>query len=90
MAVGFGISTPEHVKQVAGIADGVVVGSAIMNKIDTVPVDSPASDKAKALGEFIKSLTTGVQTPSSSKAESSKEDAEQVFAILPVRLSHIL
>ena len=27
LAVGFGISTPEHVKDVAGVAEGVVVGS---------------------------------------------------------------
>ena len=33
VAVGFGISTPEQVAQVAAIADGVVVGSAIVNQI---------------------------------------------------------
>jgi tryptophan synthase alpha chain len=33
VAVGFGISTPEQVSQVAAIADGVVVGSAIVNEI---------------------------------------------------------
>jgi tryptophan synthase alpha chain len=33
VAVGFGISTPEQVGHVAAIADGVVVGSAIVNQI---------------------------------------------------------
>ena len=33
VAVGFGLSTPEQVKQVARIADGVVVGSALVNVI---------------------------------------------------------
>ena len=33
VAVGFGISTPEQVARVAAIADGVVVGSAIVNEI---------------------------------------------------------
>ena len=33
IAVGFGISTPEHVRQVAKSADGVVVGSAIVKRI---------------------------------------------------------
>lgn len=33
VAVGFGISTPAQVAQVAAIADGVVVGSAIVNEI---------------------------------------------------------
>jgi tryptophan synthase alpha chain len=33
IAVGFGISNPEHVRQVAKVADGVVVGSAIVKRI---------------------------------------------------------
>lgn len=33
LAVGFGISTPEQVSEVARLADGVVVGSAIVNVI---------------------------------------------------------
>jgi tryptophan synthase alpha chain len=33
IAVGFGISTPEHVRQVAAVADAVVVGSAIVKRI---------------------------------------------------------
>ena len=34
LAVGFGISTPEHVAAVAKLADGVVVGSAIVTKLE--------------------------------------------------------
>ncbi len=33
VAVGFGISSPEQVAKVAGMADGVVVGSAIVSRI---------------------------------------------------------
>ena len=33
VAVGFGISTPEHVASVASVADGVVVGSALVDLI---------------------------------------------------------
>lgn len=36
VAVGFGISTPQQVARVARIADGVVVGSAIVDRIDRV------------------------------------------------------
>jgi tryptophan synthase alpha chain len=35
LAVGFGISTPEHVAETAHIADAVVIGSAIVNFIGT-------------------------------------------------------
>jgi tryptophan synthase alpha chain len=34
LAVGFGISTPEHVAQVGAIADGVVVGSALVRTVE--------------------------------------------------------
>lgn len=34
IAVGFGISTPEQAGAVAGLADGVVVGSALLDRID--------------------------------------------------------
>jgi tryptophan synthase alpha chain len=32
VAVGFGVSTPEQAASVAGIADGVIVGSAIVKR----------------------------------------------------------
>lgn len=35
LAAGFGISTPEQAKAVAAMADGVVVGSAIVRQIET-------------------------------------------------------
>jgi tryptophan synthase alpha chain len=35
VAVGFGISTPEQAAQVARLADGVVVGSALVRQLDT-------------------------------------------------------
>jgi tryptophan synthase alpha chain len=37
VVVGFGISQPEHVKTVAAVADGVVVGSALVNCIAATP-----------------------------------------------------
>jgi tryptophan synthase alpha chain len=39
IVVGFGISRPEHVKAVARLADGVVVGSALVNCIAAHPED---------------------------------------------------
>jgi len=33
LCVGFGVSRPEQVKQIYRIADGVIVGSAIIGKI---------------------------------------------------------
>ena len=35
MAVGLGVSTREHAKEVAGYADGVIVGSAFINALNS-------------------------------------------------------
>jgi tryptophan synthase alpha chain len=52
--VGFGISTPEHVKALRGTADGIAVGSAA---IDTVSAAAPAR-RADELREFVGTLAT--------------------------------
>lgn len=38
-AVGFGISTPEQAAEMAGVADGVIVGSAIVKIVEQYGVD---------------------------------------------------
>ena len=54
LAVGFGISTPEQAAQVAAMADGVIVGSALIKAIG----DSKAP--ARAAREFMEALRTGM------------------------------
>jgi tryptophan synthase alpha chain len=39
LCVGFGVSTPEHVREVGAIADGVIVGSALVKKLETGHID---------------------------------------------------
>lgn len=51
VAVGFGVSTPEDAKMVSQIADGVIVGSAIVKKF----YEHPAGAK-----EFIKKLREAI------------------------------
>jgi tryptophan synthase alpha chain len=57
LAIGFGISTPEHVRHVAAIADGVAVGSALINALEQA---SPAAMPAAA-EDFIRLLKTGIK-----------------------------
>lgn len=40
-AIGFGISTPEQAKKMAGIADGAIVGSAIIKLLEKYGKDAP-------------------------------------------------
>jgi tryptophan synthase alpha chain len=54
LAVGFGISTPEQVAEVAAVADGVVVGSALVRQIEKHAADP---DLAGHLEEFTRQLT---------------------------------
>ena len=53
VAVGFGISTPEQVHRVAGFADGVVVGSAIVERIAEL---GDRADLAVEVESFARSL----------------------------------
>ena len=39
VAVGFGVSTAAHARAVAGAADAVVVGSALVDRLDAEGVD---------------------------------------------------
>jgi tryptophan synthase alpha chain len=55
VCVGFGVSTPEHARQVAAVADGVIVGSAIVALVER---DGAAA--GPALREFVASLRSGV------------------------------
>jgi tryptophan synthase alpha chain len=59
VAVGFGISTPDQAGEVAQIADGVVVGSAIVQKISE---NAARSDLAARIGEFVRPLVTAVKS----------------------------
>ena len=48
ICVGFGISRPEHARQVGAVADGVVVGSALVRALGEGGVDA-ALDLVRAL-----------------------------------------
>jgi tryptophan synthase alpha chain len=58
IALGFGVSTPEHVRAVGGFADAAVVGSAIVALIEK----TPAAEAPKAVGAFVRSLCGGAET----------------------------
>ena len=57
IAVGFGISKPSQAAEVANIADGVIVGSAI--------VDLIAKNKIKAVSNFVSSLRRAIDASTS-------------------------
>ena len=58
VAVGFGISTPEQVAQVAAMAEGVVVGSAIVSRIGAL---GDCDELADAIEKFVAELVQACQ-----------------------------
>ena len=55
ICIGFGISTPEHVKQLAPVADGLIVGSAIVRRI-AAAATKPRQTVLKDVGDYVATL----------------------------------
>jgi tryptophan synthase alpha chain len=64
ICVGFGVKTAEHAKVIGGSADGVVVGTAIVNQIATsLTKDGKASaDTIQAVATLVRGLSTGTRS----------------------------
>lgn len=65
IAVGFGISTPEQVKDVSQHADAVIVGSAIVQEIErNLPLLGEGKSEAEGIGNvktFVQNLVSALQ-----------------------------
>ena len=55
VALGFGISTPEHVRQVGQWADAAVVGSALVNVIAQAGASDDVDKKVEEYVRWLKS-----------------------------------
>jgi len=65
VAVGFGISTPEQVREVWRFADAAVVGSAIVSRIEKL---AKSPDLVNRIGQFARSLLVPKQSTIERKA----------------------
>jgi tryptophan synthase alpha chain len=59
VCVGFGISRPEHAAEVARIADGAIVGSALVDRIGRAPGPREA---IRSASELVRELADAVRT----------------------------
>lgn len=61
VCVGFGLSTPAHVAAVCAVADGAIVGSAIVRRMHAAVESGAAADEtAVRVAAFVAELATGL------------------------------
>jgi len=60
VCVGFGVSTPEHARSIGRFADGVVVGSALVDRMEAAASDEAAVEEAAA---FVAALKAPLREP---------------------------
>jgi tryptophan synthase alpha chain len=58
LAVGFGISNPKQAQEISGIADGIVIGSAVVRLIDE---NKNNSDLVKIVSKYIREIKDALQ-----------------------------
>ncbi len=63
VCVGFGVKTAEQARVIGGTADGVVVGTAIVNAVANVlgPRGARTADPAEAVATLVRGLSEGVR-----------------------------
>jgi tryptophan synthase alpha chain len=59
ICIGFGISQPEHVRMLAPVADGLIVGSAIVRRV-AAAADRPRDQVLADVGQYVASLVAGL------------------------------
>jgi tryptophan synthase alpha chain len=60
LCVGFGVSRPEHVRQIAACADGAVIGSAL---VDFLHGSAEEGGRGEALGALVRSWKQATRRP---------------------------
>jgi tryptophan synthase alpha chain len=61
VCIGFGISQPEHVKQLAPVADGLIVGSAIVRRVAEAATKGREAT-IKDVGDYLVSLLSALES----------------------------
>ena len=60
ICIGFGVSQPEHVKLLAPVADGLIVGSAIVRRMAAAE-SQPRADVLRDVGDFVETLLAALK-----------------------------
>jgi tryptophan synthase alpha chain len=60
ICIGFGISSAEHVRALAPVADGLIVGSALVRRLADAQ-HLPRDEVVRGIGRFVAELATGLE-----------------------------
>jgi tryptophan synthase alpha chain len=60
ICVGFGISQPAHVRLLAPVADGLIVGSAIVRRVAEA-AQRPRQDVLREVGQYVAELIAALR-----------------------------
>jgi len=60
ICIGFGISRPEHVRQLSPASDGLIVGSALVRRIATAS-EKPRDQVAREVGDYVSTLLAALE-----------------------------
>ena len=63
ICIGFGVGSPEQVKQLAPVADGLIVGSALVRRLAEA-ANRPRGEIVKEIGEFVGKLAGALDNAS--------------------------
>ncbi|HUY33832.1 MAG TPA: tryptophan synthase subunit alpha [Pirellulales bacterium] len=75
ICIGFGISRPEHVRLLAPVADGLIVGSAIVRRLATA-ASRPRHEVLREVGEYAAELLAALR--GGEEGETRTEKGESV------------
>ena len=64
ICIGFGISRPEHVQLLGAVADGIIVGSAIVRQFADL-ADRSRADVVDSIGQYVDSLLAALNPATS-------------------------
>ncbi len=61
ICIGFGVSRPEHVKMLAPVVDGLIVGSAIVRRMARA-AQRPREEVVREIGQYVATLLAAMET----------------------------
>ena len=82
-AVGFGVSTREHFSYLAGLSDGVVIGSQIISVLH----EAPAGEGARCVKEYVQHIKNGRKESIPNLEKASPEETGEMQPSIPTNVS---